>query len=370
MAEIIKTGIIGLGFIGMLHLDALTRVPGVEIVAVCDGNEEHARKTAEKYHIPKYSSDWRQLTEDPDIDVIHDCTPHFLHDEINRSAILNGKHIYGEKPLSLTLEGGREIWRLAEEHHVAHGLNHQYRMNAAVLEMRCRLQSGEAGKPLFVFGRYLQESGSRSTDFSQRFENTGKARCINDIGIHFIDTACSVLQSPVTAVMANLVTHFPIRTDSNGQQHIMDTEDTGSILLKFANGVTGCFVTSKAANGHMNDLQINVACENYAMEWRQETTDHLFIGEKNIGTTEMYMNPKLVHEEVRPYIIAPMGHTMGWPDALRNALMAYYQSVRDGSYRNENQLYSTFRDGVLGLAFIDACIESSRLGHWVEVEQP
>ena len=76
---------------------------------------------------------------------------------------------------------------------MALGLNHQYRMNAAVQEMKARFAHGLPGRPLMLWGRYLQESASQETDWSPKMENTGIARCINDIGIHWVDTACTVL---------------------------------------------------------------------------------------------------------------------------------------------------------------------------------
>ena len=366
----IRVGIIGLGFIGMQHLDALHRVPGVEITAVCDSREGVAKDVAERWGIGKAYTDWRQLTDDPEIDAVHNCTPNSLHDMINERTILNGKHIYCEKPLSDSTAEARRLWKLAEVRGVAHGVNHQYRMNAAVQEMQTRLLNGEAGRPLLVCGHYMQESASRDTDYTVKMENTGIARVVNDIGIHFIDTVCCAMNSPVTAVMAELTTHFPIRTDALGNKHAMDTEDSAVILLRFGNGVTGTLTTTKVANGHKNDLAVQILCDGCSLEWQQESPDRLVIGEKGVGRRELYMSPQLVHDEVKPWVTTPAGHTMGWPDALRNALVAYYGSIRDGSWREKEQVYCTFRDGVLGTAFIEACVRSSELKQWVEVEQP
>ena len=105
------------------------------------------------------------------------------------------------------------------------------------------------------------------------------------------------------------------------------------------------------------------------MAWEQETPDRLFIGEKDVGVETVYMNPRLCQEETRPFITAPMGHMMGWPDALRNAVQAFYASILDGSYRNETQLYSTFRDGFAGMAFVEACLRSAKERRWAEVER-
>ena len=363
-----RVGVIGLGFIGMQHVDAIRRVPSVRIEAICDANAANLQAAGNTLGVSKTYTDWRDMLSDPAIDAIHNCTPHAMHDEINLAALNAGKHIYCEKPLSNTASGARLVCRVARDKGLAHGLNHQYRLNAPVQEMRARLLKGLAGRPLMAFGHYLQESGSQSTDWSHRMENTGIARAINDIGIHWIDTACCVLSQPVVSVMANLAVHYPVRTDAQGQEHPMDTEDTAMVLMRFADGTPGSLVISKAANGHKNDLFLAVECENYSMEWAQETPDRLVVGRKGTGFETMYMNPSVCQPETKVCITTPMGHVMGWPDALRNSVASFYASIADGSYQNPKQAYATFADGFLGMAFTEACLRSHRTGQWTEVE--
>ncbi|NLI22838.1 MAG: Gfo/Idh/MocA family oxidoreductase [Clostridiales bacterium] len=366
----LHAGVIGLGFIGPQHIDGIRRVPGADVLAVCGREEDNPAAVAERFDVPRAYRDWREMIADPDIDVVHNCTPNALHDEINRAAILAGKHVYCEKPLSDSAAQARDIWRLAVARGVAHGLNHQYRLNAPVQEMRARLQNGLAGRPLFVWGRYLQESAARASDWSHRMENTGIARTINDIGIHWTDTACCVLGHPIVSVMAELTTHHPVRTDAQGGTHAVDTEDTAMILVRFADGTPGSLIASKAANGHKNDLRVAVACETYGMEWSQEDPDRLTVGLKETGFETVYMNPRTCQPETRAYITTPMGHVMGWPDALRNALARYYASIAEDTYRAPIQPYATFEDGFRGMAFVEACVRSAKTRAWTEVEQP
>ena len=365
----LQVGVIGLGFIGPQHIDALRRVPCVEVAAVCGREETNLRAVQARYDVPKAYADWRKLIADPLIDVVHNCTPNALHDEINTAALLAGKHVYCEKPLSNSAAQARAMWQLAVEKGLAHGLNHQYRLNAPVQEMKVRLQKGLAGRPLLVFGHYLQESASCPTDWANRMGNTGIARALNDIGIHWADTACCVMGQPIVSVMADVVTHHPLRTDAQGNAHRMDTEDTANILLRFADGTPGALTVSKAANGHKNDLFVGVACEHYGMEWSQESPDRLTIGLKEIGVDTVYMNPRACQPETLPYITTPMGHVMGWADALHSALESYYASITNGSYRTAKQPYATFEDGFRGMAFVEACLRSAKTRAWAEVEQ-
>ena len=359
-----RAAVIGLGFIGPLHLDALSRVPQAEIAAVCDLDPAALHRHAERLGVPAVS-DWHAIASDPSIDVIHNCLPPGLHDQVNREILLAGKHLYCEKPLSLSAASAREIAALAEKQGVRAALNHQYRMNAAVQEMRAQVKKGMAGRALAVTGCYLQESAVRDTDWSSRMENTGVSRTLSDIGTHWADTACCVLGQPIAQVLADLHIHHPVRTDSAGKAHAMDTEDTGFILVRFADGTPGQVTVTKSAAGHKNDLRLSVWGENYSLEWEQEQPDRLRRGIQGVGFETVYMNPKTCQEETRPFITAPMGHVMGWPDALRNAVQAFYDSLSDPGAPVP---YATLRDGFAHMAFVEACVKSSREGRWAEVE--
>ena len=153
--EQLRIGVAGLGFIGPQHIDGLRRVPGVVVAAVCDRDEASLRAIQERFGIEKAYTDWRQLVQDTAIDVVHNGAPNAVHDEVNRAALESGKHVYCEKPLSQSAAEARALWQLAVARGLAHGLNHQYRLNAPVQEMRARLQKGLAGRPLMVYGHYL-----------------------------------------------------------------------------------------------------------------------------------------------------------------------------------------------------------------------
>ena len=110
-----KTGIIGLGFIGPAHMEALLRTGLSQIVAVADTNEQLARSCAAKFNVPEVYSDYRQLLQNPEINVVHICTPNYLHYEIAKAALEAGKHVVCEKPLAICSKQAEELMRLAEE---------------------------------------------------------------------------------------------------------------------------------------------------------------------------------------------------------------------------------------------------------------
>lgn len=194
-----NVAIIGLGFVGKLHYDALRRLPNVHVRTIVVHKAQDIPLVKENYDADVVTDCWQEAVADPQIQVIHNCTPNALHDEINLAAIGAGKHLYAEKPMSLTTAGAEEVLAAAKAAGIAHAINYQCRMNGAVLEMRARLQRGQAGRPLYVGGQYLQESVARKTDYTpRRIPETSPARALLDIGVHWADTAGFVMGCPIS----------------------------------------------------------------------------------------------------------------------------------------------------------------------------
>ena len=366
----LNIGIIGLGFISSHQMDAIRRIPGTEITAISDPNPETVQTVKERFCIDQGYTDWQAVIDDPQIDVIHNCTPNHIHDAVNRAAIRAGKHIYSEKPLSLSAAAAKELWQLAVSANVAHGVNHQYRMSAAVQEMKERIRLGECGRPLYIRGHYLQESHARNTDYTKRLiPETSLARALADIGSHWVDTACCVLGKRIAAVFADMHTHHPIRIDPiTGDQIPIASDDTTAVLLRFEDGTPGMMLASKAANGHKNDLVVTVDGELCELSWEQQIPDRLLIGRRESDNGELFMNRVGILPSTMPYISTPGGHMMGWPDTLRNAIHAFYTAIREGSYSDRAQPYATFEDGWRTNVFIEGCIRSNQERRWVELE--
>ena len=114
----IKAGIIGTGFIGPAHVEAARRLGNVEIVAVAEANDDLARAKAEAMSIPRAYGDYKKLLADPEIKVVHNCTPNHLHFAINRDILAAGKHVVSEKPLAMNTKESTELVRLAKEQHL------------------------------------------------------------------------------------------------------------------------------------------------------------------------------------------------------------------------------------------------------------
>lgn len=365
----IQAAIIGMGFIGRLQYDALRRLPGVHLRALCAHSPQQLPALRAGFEADVYTADWREVLADPVVQVVHNCTPNHLHDEISLAVIRSGKHLYAEKPLSLTAAGARQVCQAAAAAGVLGAVNHQYRMNAALLELRARLLAGQAGRPLYVSGRYLQDSASRSTDYSpRRMPETSPARAVLDIGVHWADAASFVLGQPIRRVYARMYTHHPVRTDpASGQKVPIHSDDTTAVMVEFADGTPGSAVFSKCMPGHKNDLVVTVSGEEAELCWRQEQCDRLWVGTREEGGSTLLMDRAVACPEAAAFLDLPAGHAPGWQDAERNALAAFYEDVRRGKRQKEPPLYATLEDGLMGNRFVEACLASAAQGRWAEL---
>ncbi|MEH7083710.1 Gfo/Idh/MocA family oxidoreductase, partial [Neobacillus drentensis] len=125
--EKIKVGIIGTGFIGPTHIEAIRRLGFVEVVALAETSQEQAERKAAELGIPKAYGDYLEMLRDSEIQVVHNCTPNHVHFAINKEIILAGKHVISEKPLAMNSEESAELLALAQKQGVVHGVNFNYR---------------------------------------------------------------------------------------------------------------------------------------------------------------------------------------------------------------------------------------------------
>ncbi|MGH9338732.1 MAG: Gfo/Idh/MocA family protein, partial [Acidobacteriota bacterium] len=154
----IKTGIIGTGFIGPAHVEAIRRLGFVDVVAVAERGQDLAQAKATALSIPKAYGDYHALLADPEIQVVHNCTPNHLHFAITKDILAAGKHVVSEKPLAMNSTESRELVRLAKEAGVVNAINFIYRYMPLVQQAHHMCQaSGDVGRIYAIHGSYLQD---------------------------------------------------------------------------------------------------------------------------------------------------------------------------------------------------------------------
>ncbi len=381
----VKTGIIGMGFIGASHIEAVRRIGFAELVAVADVNYELAQKKAEQYNIPKCYRAVEELLEDDEIDVVHNCTPNNLHLTINEKIIKSGKHVFSEKPLARNSRESVKMLELLKEYpQTVHGVNFNYRMNPLVQEMKHKIKNGEIGRPRLVHGSYLQDWLLFDTDYNWRIdpEVSGPSRCIADIGSHWMDSVQAVTGAKITEVCADLLTTIPVRKKPKGQVETFSknintdyeeveitTEDYGAVLFKMDNGVHGVFHVSEVSAGRKCYLNFEINGTSASLYWNQENADRMWMGYRDRHNCEVMRNPLLMDPEAAGYTYLAAGHPEGWNDALKNNLMSFYNFVSEGKKAGTDPCdFATFDEAHYIILLTEAILESSRTKRWVRVE--
>ncbi|WP_047152258.1 Gfo/Idh/MocA family protein [Aneurinibacillus tyrosinisolvens] len=384
--EKIKVGIIGTGFIGPTHIEAIRRLGFVEVVGVAGSSKEAAEKKATELGIAKAYSDYREMLRDSEIQVVHNCAPNHLHFTMNKEIILSGKHVLSEKPLAMNSKESAELLALAKKHKAVHGVNFNYRQFPIVQQLATMIKNEELGKVNAVHGSYLQDWLLFDTDFNWRLdpELGGKTRAVADIGSHWCDTVQYVTGKRIVEVFADMATVIPVRKKpkynastfgtEKAQEEIYEdvpikTEDYASVLLRFNDGTRGVFTVSQVSAGRKNRLSFEIDGSKNSAYWNQEEPEKLWIGHRDKPNEILLADPSLFTPEAQSSIHHPGGHNEGWPDALKNMMLHFYTFIREGKDpQSDKTNFATFEDGHVSMCITDAILESHQQQKWVKVE--
>ena len=380
----IKSAIIGAGYISGFHIDAIRRVGNVDILAINDINYDLAKKKASEHSIPICYKDLNDLLSNKEIDAVHNCTPNYLHFDINKKIIQSGKHVFSEKPLALNSKQGDELVEIVQKNpQLFAGVNFNYRMNPLVIEMRQKIQSGDIGKPLLIHGSYLQDWLLFETDYNWRIDSEigGDSRCIADIGSHWIDLAQTVLDDRIIEVCADLVIihkkrkkpKIAIETFSqvleNEYEEIeVKNEDYGSVLFKMNSGIHGVFYVSQVSAGRKCFLNIEIDGSKSSIYWNQEIADWMWIGNRDCYNLQVMRNPNLFSDKAKKYTMLAAGHPEGWNDAERNNISSFYKNIKTGKKISKDcGDFATFEEASYILKIVEAILKSNKYKKWQKV---
>lgn len=368
----IKVGIVGIGKIGLAQLEAVRRLGYAELVAVAIRDPGKAAAICELYGIPRFYTDYRDLLADSDVDVIHTCTPNREHYSINRDALLAGKHVLSEKPLTVDSIQSGELVKLAERTGLGTAVNFVNRHYTAVQHLRGMIEGGELGDIRAVHGEFLQDWLLRETDFDWRVRSEigGPSRALADIGSHWLDMAVFLTGRKIREVCADTAVFLPFRIEPDssgegpGRRVPVDTEDYGAALLRFEGGVRGVFTVSQVSPGKKHGLYIQVDGSLASARWCQDMPDRLWIGRRDRPNEDFVLRPDLLNR--RGKTVYPFtGKAELWPDAQKNMIDSFYRTILDGV----EPLFADFRTGHENVQIVEALMESGQRGSWVPVLQ-
>lgn len=377
----LNAAVIGTGFIGTVHVQALRRL-GVPVKGVLGSSSERGRKRAAEIGVGYAYADLDELLADDDVDVVHVTSPNRAHYPQVKAILAAGKHVICEKPLAMTSLQSAEMVELAAASGKICAVCYNVRFYPLNQHAHGMARSGELGDIRFVTGHYHQDWLSKPTDWNWRLdaEEGGELRSVGDIGTHWVDLTSFVTGLKVKAVMAELSTFIgerqkpqgPVETFSGAsgvtENVTVATDDAATILFRYETGAKGAMSTSQISVGRKNSLQWEVAGSKASAAWDSETPDHLFIGHRDRPNEILMRDFTLMNSQGVAASVLPPGHVEGFADSFFNFFRAFYDDVHNGG-RTARSSWATFEDGHYEMLFCDAVLMSAREGRWVDLAE-
>jgi predicted dehydrogenase len=376
----IRAGIIGTGFIGPVHLEALRRL-GVTVAALCD-LPERVEAAADKHGIPLRFSSYQEMLRSPEIDVVHITVPNRFHCEMALAALRAGKHCVCEKPLAMNTRETSRILAEAARAKVVFAVNYNVRFYPAILQLRQMVGAGELGEIMHVNGSYMQDWLFKDTDYNWRLlpKEGGKLRAVADIGTHWMDTVCFLMGARIESVFADLATWHRTRRRPLGEvetfakaadtmryaSYKVATEDSANVLLKFSNGARGNLAVSQVAAGRKNCIRVEVYGSKKSAWWCSENPEVLRFGNRDEANEVAFRGTPAFGTGAAGFVDYPAGHVEGFPDTFKMLFRSIYGAVAG---ETAERLFATAADGHQEVAVCEAVLASHKARAWTPVRQ-
>lgn len=379
----LRAAVVGLGFIGLAHVEALRRL-GVEVVGGLGSRPERTRERTEQAGIPTAYGSLDEVLADERVDVVHIASPNHAHAAQAQAVLDAGKHVVCEKPLGISTDETARLRDAAAGSGRVNAVCFNIRYYPLCRQMQQMVADGAIGPPRFVTGSYLQDWLLLDTDWNWRLDpsEAGQLRAVADIGSHWLDLAAHITGKRVVEVMADLHTFIPVRRRPEGpvqtfaqvdaDQDLVEEEvgsdDAAGILLRFEDGTRGTLAVSQVAAGNKNSVRIEVDGQHAALSWWSEAPDQLWVGHRAKPNEELRRDASLLAPSAAGLTGFPGGHVEGFPDTFRALFSEVYRDVADGG-PSEAPPYPTFADGHDVVAVTEAVARSAQEGRWVSVDR-
>ena len=381
----IGIGVIGTGFMGKAHSIAYSASASVfgtglrpRLEMVCDLSPERAQIRAADLGFSRYSSDWREVVNDPAVELISVCTPNDTHAEISIAALAAGKHVWCEKPMSTTLTDSAAMRDMAINSSAKTIIGYNYTKNPAVTHARRLIEEGRIGRVSGFFCRYdvdNEADGSRPWSWRMSRDKSGTG-ANGDVLSHVISVGHYLTGSTISKVVGDIAIIHQQRADADNpeSQKTVDNDDMVSALVTFANGVKGHIGASRVTWGRKCGLRWEIHGTEGTILYDQERLNELklFIkdtdagdsGTGDSGAAIAGFRTILTGPQHPPYsaFLPNGGHSLGYMDVKICELHELLTAIE-----SDKPVWPNFDDGLAIENVMDAVDRSALSGQWVEV---
>ena len=377
----LRAGVVGVGFIGAVHIEQLRRLGNVEVVAITDS--ANAQQRADAMFVPKGYDNYKDMIDNEQLDCIHICTPNNTHHEIAMYAMQRGVHVVCEKPMTCTVQEAKEMRDFAKAKGLVNAMNFNCRFYPMAYQMRQMVQSGEVGDVYTIHGGYLQDWLYYDTDYSWRLEPaaSGHSRAFADIGSHWIDLVEYITGLKVTEVLADfeifhktrkkplkeIATYSGMALRPEDYEEVpITTEDYATVLFHLSNGAHACCNISQVFAGRKNQMLVSVAGSKCSMHWDSESSNGLWIGRRDTRNGELVKDPSILADATKQIISYPGGHVEGFPDTFKQNFKQIYAKIAAGDTSEAD--FATFDAGMREMQLCDKIVQSSAERRWISID--
>ncbi len=344
--KIYNVGMVGFGFIGKVHAYGHMNIPlyydqqefGSKITHVCTSRSQTAEKGAFQVGAKHAVTDFREITENPDIDIVDICTPNHLHYEPLLSAIKHNKHIYCDKPLTATLDEALKLKEALADYHAISQMTLQNRYFPITLRAKQMIDEGKLGEILEFRASYLHSgSADPSAPLKWKLSKEAGGGVIADLGSHVLDLMNHLLGdfSELSAVTHIAYPERPSVEDPTKMVKV-EAEDNMIVTVKLPNGAYGNITASKIATGNEDEMSFEIYGSKGALKMAPMDYHRLYwydcsVVSKPIGGTRGWTAIDCGQRYDKPAGFPTPKAAMGWMRGHMHCLYTFLESVHRGS---------------------------------------
>ncbi|UOK72382.1 Gfo/Idh/MocA family protein [Ancylobacter polymorphus] len=366
----LKLGMVGGGsgaFIGAVHRIA-ARLDGeyTLIAGALSSTPEKSRASGEALGLSRVYDDYLAMAKGEarrkdGIEAVAIVTPNHMHAGPAIEFLKRGIHVICDKPLTATMAEAKKLAAAAAKADALFVLTHNYTGYPMIRQARAMVAAGEIGRVRLVQVEYVQDwlteaaekSGSKQAEWRTDPERSGAGGATGDIGTHAYNLACFVSGLTPEALAADLSIFVPGRA----------LDDNAHVLLRFEGGARGMLWASQVAPGNENGLRLRVYGDKGGLEWAQEDPNYLWFTPFGEPKRRITRNGAGAGPEAGRVSRIPPGHPEGYLEGFANIYAEAARAIRAhkaGEKVPEGVLYPTLADGLAGMRFVEACVQSSR----------